>query len=184
MCCVGLGGPAPEKASGAGSATVGAVGEMRIPPLGPRGEGWVVAQLALGALIVSAGIAGPEWSDTAKTALLVAGIGIGIAGLALFITGVVALGPSLTPFPKPSEHSTLRSGGAYRLVRHPIYGGVLLLAIGWSVVLSPIALVVTALLAVVLDMKARHEESMLAERYPEYEAYRRRVRWRFVPGVR
>jgi protein-S-isoprenylcysteine O-methyltransferase Ste14 len=157
---------------------------MRIPALGPRGEGWVVAQLALGALIVSVGIAGPEWSSTAKTALLVAGIGIGIAGLALLITGVVALGSSLTPFPKPSEDSTLRSGGAYRLVRHPIYGGLLLLAIGWSVVLSPIALVVTALLAVVLELKARHEESMLAERYPEYEAYRRRVRWRFVPGVR
>ena len=34
------------------------------------------------------------------------------------------------PFPKPSVHSTLRSGGAYRLVRHPIYGGLLLLAIG------------------------------------------------------
>jgi len=149
---------------------------MRIPPLGPRGEGWVVAQIALGALIVSAGIAGPEWSSAARTALLFAGIGIGIAGLALFITGVVALGSSLTPFPKPSEHSTLRSGGAYRLVRHPIYGGVLLLAIGWSVVLSPIALVVTALLAVVLELKARHEESMLAERFPEYEAYRRRVR--------
>lgn len=144
----------------------------------------MVAQLALGALIVSAGIAGQEWSNTAGTALLVAGIGIGIAGLALLTTGVVALGSSLTPFPKPSVHSTLRSGGAYRLVRHPIYGGLLLLAIGWSVVLSPIALVVTALLAVVLDMKARHEESMLAERYPEYEAYRRRVRWRFVPGVR
>ena len=157
---------------------------MRIPALGPRGEGWVVAQLALGALIVSAGIAGPEWSNAAATALLVAGIGIGIAGLALLTTGVVALGSSLTPFPKPSEHSTLRGGGAYRLVRHPIYGGLLLLAIGWSVVLSPIALVVTALLAVVLELKARHEESMLAKRYPEYEAYRRRVRWRFVPGVR
>jgi len=141
-------------ASGAGSATVGAVGEMRIPALGPRGEGWVVAQLALGALIVSVGIAGPEWSSTAKTALLVAGIGIGIAGLALLTTGVVALGSSLTPFPKPSVHSTLRSGGAYRLVRHPIYGGLLLLAIGWSVLLSPIALVVTALLAVVLELKA------------------------------
>src|SRR5215216_5045195 len=85
MCCVGLGGPAPEEASGAGSATVGAVGKMRIPPLGPRGEGWVVAQIALGALIVSAGIAGPEWSSAARTALLFAGIGIGIAGLALFI---------------------------------------------------------------------------------------------------
>lgn len=97
----------------------------------------MVAQFALGALIVSAGIAGPEWSNAARTTLLVGGIGICIAGLAMFITGVVALGSSLTPFPKPSEHSTLRSGGAYRLVRHPIYGGVLLLALGWSVVEPP-----------------------------------------------
>ena len=88
----------------------------------------------------------------------------------------------LSPIQAPREgHDVVP---AYRLVRHPIYGGLLLLAIGWSVVLSPIALVVTALLAVVLELKARYEESMLAERYPEYKAYRRRVRWRFVPGVR
>jgi protein-S-isoprenylcysteine O-methyltransferase Ste14 len=68
-------------------------------------------------------------------------------------------------------------------VRHPIYGGTLLVALGWSLLSSPLALFPTALLAFLLELKSRHEESMLAERFPEYEAYRRRVRWRFVPGI-
>lgn len=157
---------------------------MRIPALGPRGEGWVVAQFVLGAAIVALGIAGPRWPDAATTPLLVAGIAIGIAGLTLSVAGVIALGSSLTPFPKPSERSTLRVGGAYRLVRHPIYGGLLLVALGWSFAWSALALLATALLAIVFELKSRYEEVLLAERYAEYEAYRRRVRWRFVPGVR
>ena len=115
---------------------------------------------------------------------MVAGVVIGIAGLALFIGGVIALGSSLTPFPRPSDGSTLRSGGAYRLVRHPIYGGLLLVAFGWSLGLSPVALLVSAVLAILLELKSRYEETLLVERYPEYRAYRGRVRWRFVPGVR
>ena len=74
-------------------------------------------------------------------------------------------------------------GGAYRLVRHPIYGGTLLVALGWSLLSSPLALFPTSLLALLLELKSRHEESMLVARFPEYEAYRRRVRWRFVPGI-
>lgn len=156
---------------------------MRIPALGPRGEGWAVAQLTLGVVIVLAGIAGPGWSSTASSSRVVAGIAIGMAGWALFVAGVVGLGSSLTPFPKPLERSTLRVRGAYRLVRHPIYGGSMLLAIGWSLISSPLSLFATAFLAVLFELKASHEESMLVVRFPEYEAYRRRVRWRFVPGV-
>ena len=156
---------------------------MRIPALGPRGEGWAIAQLALAVAIVAAGIAGPRWPATAEAFLLVAGIAIGIAGWVLIVAGVVGLGSSLTPFPKPSERSTLRMSGAYRLVRHPIYGGSMLVALGWSLLSSPLALFATAFLALLFELKSRHEESMLAVRFPEYEAYRRRVRWRFVPGV-
>jgi len=157
---------------------------MRIPPLGPRGEGWTAVQVVLIFAIVVSGVAGPAWPDDASTALRVLGLPIAIGGAVLLIGGLVGIRHSMTPFPRPLEGARLQVGGAYRLVRHPIYGGLLLLAIGWSGVLSPIALVVTAPLAVVLELKARHEESMLAKRYPEYEAYRRRVRWRFVPGVR
>ncbi len=156
---------------------------MRIPALGPRGEGWAIAQLGLGVVIVAAGIAGPRWSTTATSFRLVAGVAIGIAGLVLFVAGLVGLGSSLTPYPKPPERATLRMRGAYRLVRHPIYGGSMLVALGWSLLSSPLALVATSLLLILFELKSRHEESMLAVRFPEYEAYRRRVRWRFVPGV-
>jgi protein-S-isoprenylcysteine O-methyltransferase Ste14 len=156
---------------------------MRLPALGPRGEGWVVAQTVLILGIVIAGVAGPGWPDTASTARITAGIAIGVAGVVLFAAGVVALGDALTPLPKPLDDTTLRVGGAYRLVRHPIYGSVLLMAFAGSLLSSPIALIVTALLAVVFELKSRHEESMLVMRYADYEAYRRRVRWRFVPGV-
>jgi protein-S-isoprenylcysteine O-methyltransferase Ste14 len=156
----------------------------RMPALGPRGEGWVVGQFALGVVIVATGLIGPGWSTPARIPLLVAGIVIGIAGLGLFVAGVAALGGSLSPFPRPSEGARLEVGGIYGRVRHPIYGGVLLVALGWSLMLSPLALVPSVLLLVLLELKSRHEESMLAERYPGYEGYRRLVRWRFVPGVR
>jgi protein-S-isoprenylcysteine O-methyltransferase Ste14 len=156
---------------------------MRIPALGPRGEGWAVAQAALALAIVAAGIAGPRWSGSATLLRVVAGLALGIIGLALLVAGVVGLGSSLTPFPRPSERSTLRTGGAYRLVRHPIYGGSMLTALGWSLISSPLALIGTAFLSILFELKSRHEESMLMERFPEYDGYRRRVRRRFIPGV-
>jgi protein-S-isoprenylcysteine O-methyltransferase Ste14 len=64
-----------------------------------------------------------------------------------------------------------------------MYGGVLLLALGWSLALSPLALAATALLWLLLGLKSRHEELMLLERYPGYAAYRARVRRRFVPSL-
>jgi protein-S-isoprenylcysteine O-methyltransferase Ste14 len=157
---------------------------MRIPPLGPRGEGWAVVQLVLAFVIVVAGIAGPGWPETATAWRVGLGVAIGVAGWVLFLTGAVGLGRSLTPFPKPMERATLRVNGVYGLVRHPIYGGSLLVALGWSLLSSPVALIVTAVLASVFELKARLEESMLVSRYPAYQAYRTRVRWRFVPGIR
>ena len=156
----------------------------RIPSLGRRGEGWVVAQSVAIVAIVVAGIVGPAWSDAVDTFLVVVGIAVAAAGVALLAGGIAALGDSLTPYPKPLERSSLRDGGAYRLVRHPIYGGLFLLGLAWSLVLSPFALVPTAALALVFELKARVEESMLAERFPEYAVYRAQVRWRFVPGIR
>jgi protein-S-isoprenylcysteine O-methyltransferase Ste14 len=156
----------------------------RIPRLGRRGEGWVVAQSVAIVAIVAAGIAGPGWPDPVDAFLLLVGIVVAAAGVALLAGGIAALGDSLSPYPEPLERSSLRDAGAYRLVRHPIYGGLFLLGLGWSLMLSPVALVPTAALAVVVELKARVEETMLAERFPEFPAYRARVRWRFVPGIR
>lgn len=157
---------------------------MRIPQLGRRGEGWVVAQVVLAVLIAVSGIAGPGWPDAATALRIGLGTVTGAAGAVLSIAGFVGLGRSLTPFPLPVEHATLRVGGVYGFVRHPIYGGSLLFALGWSMLLSPLALIPSVVLAGLFELKARLEESMLVARFPGYEAYRTRVRWRFVPGIR
>jgi protein-S-isoprenylcysteine O-methyltransferase Ste14 len=57
------------------------------------------------------------------------------------------------------------------------------MALGASLVESPLALIPAALLAVVVDFKARLEEAWLVERQPGYAAYRERTPRRFVPGV-
>jgi protein-S-isoprenylcysteine O-methyltransferase Ste14 len=156
---------------------------MRIPSLGPRGEGWTAIQVVLMFAVTVAGVDGPPWPGDASWVRRVLGLLIAIAGQFLFIPGIVGLGRSLTPFPKPLEHAALHVDGPYRFVRHPIYGGLLLIALGWSVISSPLALVPTVLLLLVLEVKSRLEETMLRSRFPEYGAYRERVRWRFVPGI-
>lgn len=143
----------------------------------------MVAQSACFVAIVAIGILGPDWPDAARMAVTAIGWALGVAGTALLVAGVVSLGPSLTPYPKPSEGSTLQESGAYRLVRHPIYGGFVLLGIGWSLVLSPLALLPTAFLGATFELKSRFEERLLEERYPGYAAYRTRVWWRLVPWV-
>jgi len=112
---------------------------MTVPTLGPRGEGLVVAQLGLAAVIVAAGVAGPRWPGAAASFRVVLGIVIGLTGWVFFVAGVAGLGRSLTPFPKPSERSSLRVDGIYRVVRHPIYGGSMLVALGWSLMSSALA---------------------------------------------
>jgi len=143
----------------------------------------VIAQFVLGAVIVVLGVVGFAWPDGVSRALTLAGLLLGISGLVLFVLGIGALGSSLTPFPRPSDGATFRGSGVYGRVRHPIYGGVLLLALGWSLALSPLALGATALLWLLLELKSRHEEAMLVARYPEYRTYREHVRRRFVPGL-
>jgi protein-S-isoprenylcysteine O-methyltransferase Ste14 len=160
------------------------VNDARIPTLGPRGEGWVAAQLVVGGAVVALGFLGPGWPSPARVAASVAGIVLLAGGLAMASWGIASLGPSLSPFPRPAEGARFLDRGAYGLVRHPIYGGLLLAAAGWSLVRSPLALAATAVLGVVLELKSRSEESMLVATYPEYAAYRDRVRRRFIPGVR
>ena len=76
----------------------------RLPALGPRGEGWVGAQLLLFAVIAAAGLrdlwsqgSASPWGPAASLVGLVAIVGGGlIAG-----RGVWDLRASLSPFPRP-----------------------------------------------------------------------------------
>jgi protein-S-isoprenylcysteine O-methyltransferase Ste14 len=78
--------------------------------------------------------------------------------------------------PDPKDGGTLICHGPYRHVRHPMYLAVLLFATGVTIGFGGAwRWAVLALLAVVLHLKARHEERALAARYPDYAAYARRT---------
>jgi protein-S-isoprenylcysteine O-methyltransferase Ste14 len=130
------------------------------------------------------GFVGPGWPGSVRFAASVVGAVLIAGGLATSSWGIASLGSSLSPYPRPIEGARFHDRGAYGVVRHPIYGGIAQAAVGWSLIGSPLALVATGGLTVILEVKSRLEESMLLASYPEYAAYRERVRWRFIPGVR
>jgi protein-S-isoprenylcysteine O-methyltransferase Ste14 len=73
--------------------------------------------------------------------------------------------------------------GPYRIVRHPMYAGALLMFVGtplllgswWGLLFLPIAVVG-------IGFRAVGEERMLCRELAGYEEYARRVRYRMVPG--
>ncbi len=117
-------------------------------------------------------------------ALAVPGTILRIAGLAVVVVASLALGRSLTPSPVPNAAGVVVTSGMYRLVRHPIYSGLLLFAAGSALEQPhPVRLAAAAGLAVLLSVKARWEERMLRETLPGYDAYAEQV-GRFVPRLR
>ena len=140
-------------------------------------------QLVLLVLLVLAGVAGGAWAGASRTATTLVGVPLAAAGLVLLRRGVADLGGNLTPNPRPRDDGELVETGIYARVRHPIYGGLILLAVGWGLITaSPPSLVLAAALAVFFVLKARREEAWLVVRYPGYQAYRARTR-RLIPWL-
>jgi 2-amino-4-hydroxy-6-hydroxymethyldihydropteridine diphosphokinase len=146
-----------------------------------RGLGYVIAQTVLLALGGAAlwrgadlGVSGWRW----------VGLIPGLIGLGLLWSGAANLGSALTPFPAPRPEGALVSTGVYGLVRHPMYGGAVLLLLGAAVTLEAVRAGVVALgLGAVFWFKSSYEERRLSIVYPDYLAYRDRVRKRMIPWV-
>jgi protein-S-isoprenylcysteine O-methyltransferase Ste14 len=141
--------------------------------------------LVLFAIIAVAGLGdlsehGPaHWGQAAS----IGGVIAIVAGALVAGRGVWDLRPSLSPFPRPIAGSPLIESGAYRLIRHPIYSGLVLGAIGWGLVTGSVVAIGTAgLLFLLFAGKSRREEVWLAAEHPEYAAYQMRTK-RLVPWV-
>jgi protein-S-isoprenylcysteine O-methyltransferase Ste14 len=115
---------------------------------------------------------------------LVVGIALLAVGLVVAVASARALGRALTPLPSPRPGAPLSRRGPYRVVRHPIYTGLMLLAVGASLVGSAWAFMPALALVVFLDRKATKEEEWLLQAHPDYDELRATVRWKFLPGVR
>ena len=154
----------------------------RLPALGPRGVGWVLIQGILIVLVAVAGWRlGVGWPGPLRLLGVLVGGALVFSGLALVARARLDMGRVWTPLPKPRDNARLVETGAFAMVRHPIYVGLILAGVGWGIVwASPAAIALTALLAGFSYLKAAREEVWLETRYPGYAAYRARTP-RFIP---
>jgi protein-S-isoprenylcysteine O-methyltransferase Ste14 len=146
--------------------------------MGRRGEGWVVVQMILFAMIFFSpkveAIEFPLW-------LRLIGFVVILGGGFLGTLGVLSLGKNLSPFPRPREGGYLVNTGVYGLVRHPIYSGIIFGSLGWALMTNTLlGIGLAVVLFLFFDLKSRREERWLAESYPDYPTYQKRVK-KLVP---
>ncbi|MGH9081960.1 MAG: methyltransferase family protein [Acidimicrobiales bacterium] len=111
------------------------------------------------------------------------GVAVFAAGLALAIWSRVHLGRNWgMPMTERIEPELVTSG-PYRLVRNPIYTGLLLGVLGTALVTNLFGLIVVALLAGCFYWSATTEERNLARAFPDsYPAYQARTKM-FLPFI-
>ncbi|WP_311028698.1 methyltransferase family protein [Mesorhizobium koreense] len=147
-----------------------------------RGEWYVIAQAAIMLLVLIA----PRLDGTSPSmsaAETLAGAILCLVGLTFVVLGSLSLGRSLSPFPRPRDEGLLVEAGIFSLVRHPIYTGLTVLALGWSTMwMSLAALAATAALFAFFDTKSRREECWLQEKFEGYGRYKTRVK-KLVPFI-
>jgi len=110
--------------------------------------------------------------------LRVAGLLIFAAGLALAVAGRLQLGENwanLEDYSVLPDQRLVRQG-VYRFVRHPIYGGDLLLLTGLQLAVNSWLVLLVLPIAAVVLRQARREEAILVESFPGYREYRQRTR--------
>jgi protein-S-isoprenylcysteine O-methyltransferase Ste14 len=153
---------------------------------GPRGEWYVVIQFALFALVLFGPKSLswlPRWPAPWSTAGAVAGVILGGIGGVLVLFGLLSLGRNLTAVPFPKDDAQMVAHGAYRFVRHPIYSGIIIGALGYGLLwASTLGVLYAVILFLFFDVKSRQEEKWLREKYPAYEEYTKMVR-KLIPFI-
>jgi protein-S-isoprenylcysteine O-methyltransferase Ste14 len=115
-----------------------------------------------------------------------------IAGLAVYAFGAIvrgramsAMGERFKSWTVTREGRGVETGGAYAMVRHPSYLGLLLIAIALPLIFGQPWLLLVALLPIAtIAGRVGPEEALLREAYgEEYAVYASRTRARLIPGV-
>lgn len=113
-------------------------------------------------------------------ALAVFGLGYGFAFWAM------RTNPFFSTFVRIQEERGHRvvSEGPYAWVRHPGYAGTLVAHVALPLALGSLWALLPALIGVVSFVaRTREEDATLERELPGYREYKKRVRWRLLPGV-
>ncbi|MFZ0892150.1 MAG: isoprenylcysteine carboxylmethyltransferase family protein [Thermoplasmata archaeon] len=117
----------------------------------------------------------------------IAGVVLGVAGGLIYSRSARALGAQMTPRIQIRKGAHLVQTGPYRYVRHPVYGAIIVIALGQTFLfLSSLAAVLTVLLVCLALYRARLEEGLLGSSDGFGSIYRSYVTHtgRFVPRFR
>lgn len=122
------------------------------------------------------------WSDMPPFVSLV---GAGLVALGLFINLLVFKANSFGASNiQTMEGQKVISTGPYALIRHPMYGGVLVMVIGTPLALgSWWGLAILAVALPGLIWRILDEEKLLERDLPGYKEYEQKVRFRLVPYI-
>lgn len=101
-----------------------------------------------------------------------------LAGLLVALASLGTLGRS---FGIVAANRGIKTGGPYRLVRHPTYLGYLISYLGYVAENPSAANVALLVLSTTFQLVRIGEEERLLSADPAYESYRRSVRFRLVP---
>ena len=128
--------------------------------------------------IGSFGMLASRPADGAAFGLEPVWLGMQIVGVALATLGLLCLGRS---FGVVAANRGVQTGGAYGIVRHPVYAAYLVTHIAYLLENPSImnALIMVVVYGAQLVRIAKEEEFLSAD--PAYVAYRGRVRYRLVP---
>lgn len=111
------------------------------------------------------------------------GTALVLAGLLFALWARWHLGRNWSGEVTVKEGHTLIRSGPYRLVRHPIYSGLVLALVGTALAIgTACGFVATALILAGFVVKLQVEEARMRETFPDYAEYCRRTA-RLIPGV-
>jgi protein-S-isoprenylcysteine O-methyltransferase Ste14 len=121
----------------------------------------------------------PFFSDVFQPPLIIKYVGVVISalGFLIILIAILQLSKNLTPFPTPKENGVLINTGLYKYVRHPIYSGIFMAAIGIAFYTGSYwQLSISFILLILFYYKSKYEESLLMEKYNKYENYKKVTR--------
>lgn len=96
-----------------------------------------------------------------------------VLGAILLIWAVIMLRENLSVFASPQKEGKLVTKGIFAYIRHPIYAGIILMAIGYGIYMDDsLKILIGLLILVFFELKSSYEEKRLIQHYPEYADYK------------
>jgi protein-S-isoprenylcysteine O-methyltransferase Ste14 len=157
---------------------------------GPGGKDYLTARVFLVHWLAQLVVGGLDvgrfhWSDDVPWAVVVVGLVMLVAGLAVQVWAVAVnrFFSSVIRIQTDRGHQLVTSG-PYRFVRHPAYAAAPLVMIGGGLALgSWLATLIGALIVPGLVRRTAMEDRTLREQLEGYADYAQKVRYRLAPGI-